>query len=202
MCGGEGKWPKRLAAILLAGLVFSFAGVVQPASAAVAPCSTQVISRDSKGRATKTVETCFAAPRVTGESWVVGYRGHVENVNSAKPIPGTCSANVSKIVTYSLSATVAAEAKAWVFAKVSASVSGGVSNSMVTGYNFSTSFEVPARKTGYCERGVKTKRFETLRTVTTRFYAAGTLLPSRTTVSRANVTGSAPFSVGWKVYFE
>ena len=194
----------RFRALLCGGLLGGIAlgaplATSTPASAAGAsPCKTT--KQYSAGKLRATATTCYSNPRITGSGFVVGYTDSVYNgLKSAAS--GSCVAERAKTVTRSLSASVGVEASAWIFAKASASVSGGLSNSMSTGYKTSVSFRVPAKKPVTCTRGVVTKSLTTARTVTSKRY----LYDSRNRVrvftsSSSNVVrGTAPNTAQWRL---
>lgn len=186
-------------AILAAFLLGASWASTSPASAAsFGPCKESRYSMGGKLR--KITKTCFSQPRISGEGFVVGYQDSIYN-GLKNQISGSCVAEKSKTVTQSFSATVGVEGSAWIFAKASASVSGGIAKSMSSGYKTTTTFKVPARKTVTCTRGVVTKKFSTLRTVTTRnyIYSGRNSVRVFPSTSYLSVRGEGPNKAQWRV---
>lgn len=143
------------------------------------------------------VKTCYGAPQRSSQGWVVGYRDSVRNDLSSS-ITGACTASTSTTVTYTLSVSASAEASAWIFAKASASVSGGLARSTTSGYSTSATFKVPARSTVSCQRGVVTQNFRSLRSTKVQYLnSKGKVI--RVTTSSAPVTGKAPATAQWRI---
>lgn len=179
---------RRIHAIVLATLLLLVLGVVASVEAqAASPCGSRQYSD-------RTETVCVTTPSKTTQKWVIGYKDSVEN-GGVGNMRGTCTASTSKTVTYSLSLSIGAEAKAWIFAKVSATVTGGLSTSLSTGYVTSASFDVPRGKTVICERGLVTQNFKGVRKTTIVYKN------SRPNVNQsANWTGNAPAMARWKIY--
>ncbi|TDP94508.1 hypothetical protein EDF62_0927 [Leucobacter luti] len=194
----------RFRALLCGGLLVGMAlraplATSTPASAAGAsPWKTR--KQYSAGKLRATATTCYSNPRSTGSGCVVGHTDSVSNgLKSAAS--GSCVAERTKTVTSPLSARVGVEASAWIFAKASASVSGGRSNSRSTGSKTSVSLRVPAKEAVTCTRGVVAKSLTTARTVPSKRY----LYDSRNRVrvftsSSSNVVrGTAPNTAQWRL---
>jgi len=179
---------RRIHAVVLATLLLLVLGVVASGQAqAASPCDTRQYSD-------RTESICSTTPVLQGTGWVIGYRDSVRNRSSSN-ISATCTATTSTTVTYSLSVTVGVEAKAWIFAKISASVTGGVAKSMSTGYSTSATFTVKPGKVMKCDRGVVTQRASAVRTTTTTYKNS-----RPTTVNRTNFTVAAPSRGMWDIY--
>ncbi|ROR93905.1 hypothetical protein EDD28_3334 [Salana multivorans] len=178
---------RRIHAVVLATLLLLVLGVVGSGQAQAGSC-------DGRQYSDRSETVCSSTPYKTTQGWVVGYRDSFENTGVNK-MTASCTATTSSTVTYSLSLTLGVEAKAWIFAKISASVTGGISWSKATGYSTSTTFDVPRGRTVVCERGVVTQRFAGNR-ITTVDYKDW-----RPTVRKTSGwTGFAPSMTRWKTY--
>lgn len=179
-------------AVLATALVTGATIAVAPgAAAASGPCT--VTSRTS----TKIVTNCVNTPQTVGTGWVVGYRDSVRN-NLGSALSATCTANSSTTVTFNVSLSVSAEGSAWIFAKASATVSGGVSRSMSSGYSTSATFNVPAKSTVNCHRGIVTRNFRSLREVTTQTLSGGKVIYVARSAAWATV--KAPSTAQWRIF--
>lgn len=147
----------------------------------------------------RTIETCYSVPQATTRTWRIAYQDGVEN-RLTQAVTGSCTTTKSTTYSYGLSVTLGAEVSAWVFNKISASVTGTLSKSTTTGYGITTTFPVPARSTVHCQRGAYSQGLRTQRTITTREYTnnAHTVLKSSRSEKRW-ITGSAPTPALWRL---
>ncbi len=105
-------------------------------------------------------------------------------------ITGHCTSKVTKTTKFSVSVTVGAEFKAWIFAKVNVAVTGGVEHSVTTEYGSSVDFKVKAHDEVTCEYGTYVYVVKGHQTT----YKNGKVLGTK------KWTATAPKRNGWKVY--
>lgn len=94
-------------------------------------------------------EVCIAVKyRMSRKSKLI-YDSFVEN-GSKDPVTGTCSSKETKTFRWGGSITASAEGKAWIFAKVSGSVSVSFDRSRTSEFSTSAQFKVRPGETMYC----------------------------------------------------
>ncbi len=136
---------RRFSAVgaVLSLLLGSLLLVAQPASA-TATCR-------AKDTGSGTVKTCVTT-KVSSRKFLLVFGSGVKNPkNIASDLH--CTSNQSKEMDYSVSSTVSGEA-GFIFGKVSASVTGGVSKKTNAGYSVSSDVRVPRGKTLFCDWGI------------------------------------------------
>lgn len=169
--------------------------VTIPTSLAVAAASTVAFTVPAEAATTKCksvgdgMTVCNTITSKTVKRYKVKYADSVINKKNYA-ITGHCTSKVSKTTKYSVSISVSGEFKAWIFAKMSVTVSGGLEKSVTTEYGSSVDFKVKAKDTVNCDYGTYVyvvKGHETLR-------QGGKVIGKR------NWTATAPKKNGWKVY--
>ncbi|QIK63590.1 hypothetical protein G7068_10585 [Leucobacter viscericola] len=189
--------------VLLSAVAVGLASsIVFPASAAHAaapsPCKSITTRVTTKERFV--TETCFSNPVKVSKTFRSGYK-QVFQANGVKNVRATCKSDKSSTTTYSINASVSAEGSAWIFAKVSATISGGASWSTSTSVGSSFSFDIPKGKRAACELGVEVTQFRTDKTTTYKKLARsnGRLLSRSSTTYRIYGVAPARTSI-WKSY--
>lgn len=100
-------------------------------------------------------------------AWGYKYVNDTPNWNT-----GTCTSKETDTFSWGGSITVGVEAKAWIFAKVSADVSANFQKTRTTERSTSPSFKLPPRSKRYCFDGVDFERYK-VRRCTLSSYAPG-----------------------------
>jgi hypothetical protein len=91
-------------------------------------------------------------------AWGYKYRNATPNWNQ-----GSCTSKSTETFSWGGSVTVGVEAKAWIFAKVSASVSANFQKSKATERSTSPTFKLPPHSSRYCFDGVDFERYSVRR---------------------------------------
>lgn len=183
--------------------VAATAATAAPATASpVAETSAEKRSVESPAATSKWRCEAFDNPSTTGKrcvrftrikrSFQAVFRSGVSN-----PDPGpahlSCTSTVAETMSYSFSASINGEA-GFVFGKVSATVTGGVSKSVTTGKSVSVSKKVPSGKKLACDYGVYNYRARGILRTTTCNAGSGC------NVTRAPFRVRAPQRTWWKLH--
>jgi len=138
---------RRLSIILTSLLLvlIGLASLSPSANAVIAPQRCRVLD----GGTSYQSEICITIKYRMSRKAKLIHASFVEN-DTRDPATGHCSSTETKTFRWGGSITVSAEAKAWIFAKVSGSVTASFDKTRSTAYSVSTDFTVRPGDTVYC----------------------------------------------------